>query len=273
MRRTSERWLIAMATIVSGTTTYAQSTRVDTALGELEIAAANRSEQCVAKLGGNVIRTFDCSASFQPAVVAHYRGPIGRFSDVLVIQERPMGNACNGGPLHVVGLEKPNRISTPEKVDFCGGADPVVRRAGSQVMITLPGGPSNRGAGRVPTEVWTFDNGELFKRRASTSASRDDASAGVPTITMAGQTKVTVATVRKITDGDVACYLELVDDSGRRYEEMGEYTFCGKRDAYLGRRVRLSYGVQRVIHEDCMGNPECRKTRQAVMITSATVLR
>jgi hypothetical protein len=183
-----------------------------------------------------------------------------------------MGNACNGGPLHVLGLGKSHHLALPPPIDFCGGADPVIRRSGSKVVIELPGGPPNRGTGHLPGETWIFEKGSLLRQPAAASTRHGAPRSSVPTVTIAGKTKVTVATVRKITDGDVACYLELVDDSGRRHEEMGEFTLCGKRKSFLNRRVKLSYGLERVIHEDCLGDPACRKTRTEVMIRSAAVL-
>lgn len=162
-----------------------------------------------------------------------------------MIQEKPLGNACKGGALHGVGLEKTNRFPVARVLGFCGGADAIIRRAGTPVVITLPGDAPHRGSGTKGGPV--------------------------PTVTIAGETKVTVATVRKITDGDAACYLDLVDDRGRRFEEMAEFDLSGRRKAYLNRSDRLTYGVERVIHEGCMGNPACRKTRWAVMIKSARV--
>jgi hypothetical protein len=114
------------------------------------------------------VHNITCENSFRPKIVSHHHSRIGRFADVVVIQEQPQGNACNGGSLHILGIGNDDRVAPVKVIDYCGGPDPVFARRGDAVQITLPGGAPNRGDAVIPQTVWTFRNGTLTQDQTQT---------------------------------------------------------------------------------------------------------
>lgn len=84
--------------------------------------------------------------------------------------------------------------------------------------------------------------------------------------------KASVARVVEINPGDVACYLSLTDDHGKRFEEMADFAICEKPAQYLGKRFGLSYGQAVVMADECQGNPTCKKTKQVAIVKALTPL-
>lgn len=131
----------------------------------VQIGKDSRTHACLIKLNQQTILSFDCAFSYEPRVLAHFNSNVEPFHDVIVIQESPMGSACNGGPLHIIGLGESNRPHVFEAIDFCGGVDPVLRQVGGEIRIFFPGGPPNLGESTIPEEVWILDRGDLFQEK------------------------------------------------------------------------------------------------------------
>ncbi len=143
------------------TTVLAQAKTYKTSAGIFEISPKGGDGNCKALLSGKLVKSFECVYSYTPNVIAHYTNGIGKLADVVVIQESPMGNACNGGPLHVLGIDKSGAFKITDPIDFCGGRDPVIEKRGTKVRITFPAGPPNRGSGYIPSVVWEYSEGVL----------------------------------------------------------------------------------------------------------------
>lgn len=135
---------------------------------ELWADAPNRQGLCLVRLRERVVHKIPCEHSFRPKIVSNHHGRIGRFADVVVIQEQPQGNACNGGSLHILGIGNDDRVAPVKVIDYCGGPDPAFARRGDAVQITLPGGAPNRGDAVIPQTVWTFRNGTLTQDQTQT---------------------------------------------------------------------------------------------------------
>lgn len=260
--------VVLAAVFVADAVAAPPPTAVTTTAGVLDVRGADAKNQCQLLLAGKPLRRFDCEFAFTPLVLAHFKGGVGKLGDVVIVQEMPMGNACNGGPLHLIGINGADPV-TMREIPFCGGADPVVARLESKVVITLPGGQANHGDNIIPAEVWTFENGNLSKAPASTSLA-------VPSrhvVMVGGLRKWGTATLRAAVAGDAACYLTLEDEGGRRVEELAVFAICEKSAALLNRRVRLTWAVEKVMHEDCQGNTDCKKTRQQVLVNTVTAFK
>ena len=96
-----------------------------------------------------------------PQVLRRYAQGIAPFDEVLVFQQHMHGNACNGGPLWILGLRRDGSHAISDPIDFCGGRDPELAATREALTITLPGGPPNRGEGRIPTETWRYRDGKV----------------------------------------------------------------------------------------------------------------
>jgi hypothetical protein len=68
---------------------------------------------------------------------------------------------------------------------------------------------------------------------------------------------------------DIACYLTLRDDHGGTFKEMAEFDVCDRRSMLLNKRVALRYAMQTVASPDCQGNPDCRKSISAIIVSDA----
>jgi hypothetical protein len=153
--------LVAALASVITTAALAHDTVLTTVSGELRLSRNETAMQCVASLNARPIHTLNCSGAFVPRVLGRFAAYPSQDAELVVLQESPMGNACNGGPLHFIALSRrePPLISAP--LDFCGGKAPLRKRLGNTILITLPGGPVNRGAGTVPTERWRYQKGKV----------------------------------------------------------------------------------------------------------------
>ena len=108
---------------------------------------------------------FDCEGAYLPRVVANYSGGLGDLIQVLIIQELPGGNACHGGPLHILAITREKKPLVADTIDFCGGKDPVITRKADTVFVALPGGPPNRGEGIIPAQRWSYKDGILTRTK------------------------------------------------------------------------------------------------------------
>ncbi len=94
----------------------------------------------------------------------------------------------------------------------------------------------------------------------------------VPTVKIGQATKKTVGTVTATNSGDIACYLTLKDDRGAVFEEMADFEICDQKPPLKGKRVTLTYSLQKVMSDECQGDPACKKTRTVALVTAARVI-
>jgi hypothetical protein len=101
-----------------------------------------------------------------PTILKHF-DTVTPFDAVVVFQQNMWGNACDGGPLWFLGLKRDGTFSVSSPIDFCGGRPPVIKQTAGRIVVTLPGGPPNRGSGYIPTETWVYENGRVRQLRQS----------------------------------------------------------------------------------------------------------
>ena len=95
---------------------------------------------------------------------------------------------------------------------------------------------------------------------------------GAPTVTVGKEIKATAGTVTKLDNGDIACYVSFKDDAGKSFTEMGDFEICFQKPSILGRRVTFTYKSETVQSPECQGDPNCKKTQQVALITSAKIV-
>jgi hypothetical protein len=91
------------------------------------------------------------------------------------------------------------------------------------------------------------------------------------TIVVGKETKRTTGTLTALEAGDVACYLTLRDDKGSTFRELADFAVC-ERTTLIGKRLRLVYELQKVMADECGGNPDCKKSRTVALVISASVM-
>lgn len=94
----------------------------------------------------------------------------------------------------------------------------------------------------------------------------------VPTVRIGQVTKKTVGTVTATNSGDVACSLTLKDDRGAVFEEMADFEICNQKPPLKGKRVTLTYALQKVMSDECQGDPACKKTRTVALVSAARII-
>lgn len=94
--------------------------------------------------------------------------------------------------------------------------------------------------------------------------------ASAQTVKIGNETKKTSGVVVSLESGDIACYVTLKDDKGVERTEMADFEICEKR-SLIGKRVELTFELQSVMSEECQGDPDCTKTRNAAVITGVRV--
>lgn len=142
----------------------ARAQTVASAPTELDVQQRRGSDaSCELAIGERIIHRVACAESFDLRLLGDYAPLQGRYPRVLVFQEVPRGNACNGGPLHFVGLGPDGQHRVTGPLDYCGGRDPVLLQELDAVLVTLPGGTVNRGAGSIATARWRYRSGALIQ--------------------------------------------------------------------------------------------------------------
>ncbi|MCV3212334.1 hypothetical protein OGM63_02110 [Plectonema radiosum NIES-515] len=84
--------------------------------------------------------------------------------------------------------------------------------------------------------------------------------------------KPTIGTVKSMTNGDIMCYVKLVDNKGNVYKNIGaSFEICAKEKTFLNKKVRLSYG--KVSVSNCQSAEPCGKSRLETLITKMQLIR
>jgi hypothetical protein len=83
---------------------------------------------------------------------------------------------------------------------------------------------------------------------------------GIPASALADLSMPEVARVTALSNGDYACYVDLVDSRGIKYTGIpSEFEFCENEAVILNKVVNLTYGQMTIA--DCQGEDPCNKSR------------
>lgn len=79
-----------------------------------------------------------------------------------------------------------------------------------------------------------------------------------------------VGTVKELVNGDLMCYVTLVNEKGVENQVGASFDICAEEGKFLNKKVRASFTVESV--NDCESAEPCGKTRQESIITKMEVL-
>ncbi|MFM7363934.1 MAG: hypothetical protein ACKO11_05410 [Cuspidothrix sp.] len=82
--------------------------------------------------------------------------------------------------------------------------------------------------------------------------------------------KPKVGTVKELVNGDLMCYVTLVDKKGIEHKVGATFEICEQDKNFIDKKVRLVYETQSV--NDCQSAEPCGKTRQESIITKMEVI-
>ncbi|MFM5896393.1 MAG: hypothetical protein ACKPE1_16245 [Dolichospermum sp.] len=77
-------------------------------------------------------------------------------------------------------------------------------------------------------------------------------------------------TVKKIVNGDLMCYVTLVDNKGIEHNVGASFEICADEKKFINKKVRVVYEVTSV--NDCQSAEPCGKSRKELIITKMEVV-
>lgn len=132
---------------------------INTSAGKLTVSSTSGELECVINLGKKVISTYECDTS--PEILKHVKTAVSPFDEVIVFQNRMLGNACNGTDVFLLGINKNGNYEISEPIGYCGGPAPIVAVGTSKITVTFPRRRPNRGTGWLRKEVWEYKDGKI----------------------------------------------------------------------------------------------------------------
>lgn len=78
------------------------------------------------------------------------------------------------------------------------------------------------------------------------------------------------AKVLTLTNGDLMCYVDVIDARGKKYNLGADFEIC-QQSQFLNKRVQLTYKRGRV--NDCQSAEPCGKTRVENLIVKMKLIR
>ena len=82
--------------------------------------------------------------------------------------------------------------------------------------------------------------------------------------------KPRVATIKSMIQGDLKCYVILVDEQGVNQELGANFDICAQGEKFLSKKVNLTYDTVKV--NDCQSNEPCGKTKDESLIVKMDAL-
>ena len=77
-------------------------------------------------------------------------------------------------------------------------------------------------------------------------------------------------TIKKMVNGDIKCYVTLIDDKGKEHELGAIFEVCEQPESFVNKTVSLSYKEVNV--SDCESAEPCGKTKVESLISTIKVL-
>jgi hypothetical protein len=96
-----------------------------------------------------------------PRLLKYIDQPIPPFAAVAVFQQFSWGNACNGGPIWFLGIQKDGTFTVSDPIDFCGGPSPIVTVISETVHVISPASDGQDGSDPSPEKEWVFSKGTV----------------------------------------------------------------------------------------------------------------
>jgi hypothetical protein len=82
-----------------------------------------------------------------------------------------------------------------------------------------------------------------------------------------GQPKI--GTVKEVVNGDLKCYVTLVDEKGTKHNLGATFEVCEKPETLLNKKVSLNYRIESV--SDCQSAEPCGKSKKESLISKMEI--
>lgn len=118
---------------------------------------------CNIKIDSVDVDTYKCEGSRAPSLVS-YSSLYELDKEILVFIDRPQGNACDGGPLHIISKTESEKFKPLKIIDFCGGHRPEITSGPKMFMISIPSVAIEDTDKSIPEEKWELKSDTLIKQ-------------------------------------------------------------------------------------------------------------
>lgn len=129
----------------------------------LNISTRMDKNVCSIIIDGAVAEHFKCEYSHAASFLS-YSNLYELDKKILVFIERPMGNACDGGPLHILSKTEDKEYKPLKVIDFCGGHYPLITSGPGKFTIYIPSIEIDGTTKTIPEETWELKEGALVKK-------------------------------------------------------------------------------------------------------------
>lgn len=92
----------------------------------------------------------------------------------------------------------------------------------------------------------------------------------VSTNLVPGKGQPKVGTIKRIEQGDLACYVTLIDEKGKEHNISADFEICPQKEQFINKKVKLSYKI--LNFNDCQSNEPCGKTKKESAIVKMEVI-
>ncbi len=92
----------------------------------------------------------------------------------------------------------------------------------------------------------------------------------VSTNLIAGKGQPKIGTIKSIEQGDLACYINLIDEQGKEHNINASFDICPQKEQFINQKVKLSYKI--LPFNDCQSNEPCGKTKKESAIVKMEVI-
>ena len=92
----------------------------------------------------------------------------------------------------------------------------------------------------------------------------------VSTNLIAGKGQPKIGTIKSIEQGDLACYINLIDEQGKEHNINASFDICPQKEQLINQKVKLSYKI--LPFNDCQSNEPCGKTKKESAIVKMEVI-
>ncbi|MEA5622157.1 hypothetical protein [Nostoc sp. UHCC 0251] len=119
----------------------------------------------------------------------------------------------------------------------------------------------------IPVNKGKIDSIEISKR-ASNSALNENTSINNKNNEIPND-KPMLGTIKDMRNGDLKCYVNVVDEKGKLYESVGaSFDICEPKK-YINKKVEMYYQIENV--NDCQSSEPCGKTIKEWLITKIEI--
>jgi uncharacterized lipoprotein NlpE involved in copper resistance len=87
---------------------------------------------------------------------------------------------------------------------------------------------------------------------------------------IAGKGQPKVGTIKRIEQGDLACYVTLIDEKGKEHNISADFDICTQEKQFINKKVKLSYDI--LNFNDCESIEPCGKTKKESAIVKMEVI-